>query len=749
MKTIQQRRKTSLRIKALSSALCSGLIFGLFAAPSLACGPDFQITLLDDRASTLARLPEGFFVVEADRLIARKGEQLPRATVELDPWFSPNEESRISDAQIAFEQQNYSAAQKQAHFDVRRASTGDEALANAQTLPVAHRYYLAGAVDFHGGNMDSAAGYFTKVLELGADGADRALMAQFMLGRLALIGGAHADAKQHFSEVRKIALADKADPLGLAVESLGEEASIAWRQVLFDSGLAAPAQRALVTEAIALYAEQAAQSPNGAGAKSLRVVGRGLSQNDALLQASIAEPSVQQLINAYAYARGDDGFYSEYDEEGNATPPDRRAPLVERILAAADAANVRQMAGADYLAAALYSDGRFDLAQRFIGANESPLANWVRAKLALRAGDQAGAAAAYAKAAKGFPTLEDWQKSMGGSDSHSPRCRVEGEAGTLALSRGDFSEAMQQFFLAAGSYSDDLAYLAERVLSLPELTAFVDKNTKAQPAEARTDDSYYYEEGSDRTSVSRRLREILARRLVRDGQLEKAAAYFDYPNLIQALGEYTTATNAAKSASGVAKAEQLFKAAQVARSSGMEIMGFELDPDFSVYDGAYSFHENNGGDRALPNEIIVPAEQKRFAASIAKPNKRFHYRYLAAQLAEQAADALPERSQAFAAVLCKATHWTINIDPETAIKTYRRYLNQGAYVPWGRVFGTDIACPAPDFAKAQFMLDQAKRLAQKRAMKRYAPWLGGAALLLIGVALLLRRKNQAKPLVKA
>jgi len=34
-------------------------------------------------------------------------------------------------------------------------------------------------------------------------------------------------------------------------------------------------------------------------------------------------------------------------------------------------------------------------------------------------------------------------------------------------------------------------------------------------------------------------------------------------------------------------------------------------------------------------------------------------------------------------------------------------------------------------------------------MKRYAPWLGGAALLLIGVALLLRRKNQAKPLVKA
>lgn len=735
--TIPQNRFT---LNALSFALC----FALFAAPSKACGPDFQITLLDDRASTLARLPEGIFVFEADRLIARKGEQLPRASVEIDPWFIPDEQNRISEAQTAFEQKNYSEAQKQAHFNARQASSGDEALNRAQSLPAAHRYYIAGAVEFRTGSYEATQGYFGKILELGADGADRALMAQFMLGRAALISGDDLVAKGHFAEARKIALADKADPLGLAIESLGEEASIAWRQVRSDSSLTAPEQRALITEAIALYAEQAAQGPNGAGAKSLRVVGRSLSQNDALLQASIAEPSVQRLINAYAYARGDDAFYSEeYDDNGNLVEPPAQVPLVERILAAADAAQVTQLAGADYLAAALYSDGRFELAQRFIGAIELPLANWVRAKLALRAGDQDGAAAAYAKAAKSFPTLEDWDKATGSeysNASNSPRCRVQGEAGTLALSRGDFSEAMQQFFLAAGSYSEDLAYVAERVLSLDELSSFVDKNTKANPAKAGSEPDYYFDVGNDHAAVSRRLRAILARRLVRNGELGKAANYFDYPEQTQALSEYTAATNAAKSASGVAKAEQLFNASKVARIRGMDIMGFELDPDFSAYNGAYSLHERDGEDRALPKDLIVPNERERFASSVAQPNKRFHYRYLAAQLAEQSADALPPRSQAFAAVLCKATHWTINREPEMGVKIYKRYLNQGAYVPWGGVFGTSRTCPAPDFAGAQAMLDSAKRAAQKRMLKRYAPWLAGTSLLLIGLALLLRRR---------
>ncbi len=724
-------------LKTLSFALC----FALFATPSQACGPDFQPMLLDDRAGTLARLPEGFFVFEADRLIPRKLAQLPRPSVLIDPWFNPSPENPISDAQTEYEQQNYTEAQMQAHLSARQASSGEEALSRASTLPAAHRYYLAGAIEFRTGSYEATQGYFGKVLELGADGADRALMAQFMLGRAAYVAGDDAVAKAHFVEVRRLATAQKVDPLGLAIASLGEEAQILWQQLRNDGSLNSEQQRAVLIESIALYAEQAAQSPNGEGAKSLRFVARKLSQNNELLRASISDPTVQRLISAYAYARGDDAFYSEeYDDNGNLIEPLPEPPLVERILAAADAAQVTQIAGSDYLAAALYSDGRFELAQRFAGTMETPLANWVRAKLALRAGDQNGAAAAYAKAAKSFPTLEDWNKAE--QFTSSPRCRVQGEAGTLALSRGDFTEAIQQFFLAAGSYSEDLAYVAERVLTLDELSSFVDKNTKAQPAKPGTEPEYYFDTGNDRTAVSRRLRAILARRLVRDGQLDKAASYFDYPEQTQALDEYAKAINSAKSLSGVAKAEQLFNAAKVARIKGMDIMGFELDPDFSVYYGAYSMHERDGEDRKLPSELIVPNERERFTSSTAKPNKRFHYRYIATQLAEQAADALPARSQAFAAVLCRATHWTINREPEMGIKIYKRYLNQGAYVPWGGIFGTGQACPTPDFAKAQAMLDSAKRAERKRMVKRYAPWLGGISVLLVGLALVLRRRGK-------
>jgi cellulose synthase operon protein C len=739
MKTQPKRSNNNLRLHALSSALC----FTLFAAPSHACGPDFQPMLLDDRASTLARLPEGFFVFEADRLMPRKLAQLPQASVVIDPWFTSDEQNPISDAQIAFEQQNYTEAQKQAHFNSRQAKSGDEALSRASSLPAAHRYYLAGAVEFRTGSYEAAQGYFGKVLELGADGADRNLMAQFMLGRAAYIDGEDAVAKKHFAEVRRLAAAQNTDPLGLAIASLGDEAQILWQQLRNDGSLNSEQQRAILVEAIALYAEQAAQSPNGEGAKSLRIVARKLSQNNDLLRASITDASVQRLISAYAYARGDDAFYfEEYDDNGNLIEPLPEPPLVERILAAADAAQVTQIAGSDYLAAALYSDGRFELAQRYVGSIETPLANWVRAKLALRAGDQNGAAAAYAKAAKSFPTLEDWDKAIDTDFTSSPRCRVQGEAGTLALSRGDFSEAMQQFFLAAGSYSEDLAYVAERVLTLDELTSFVEKNTKAQPAKPVTEPEYYFDTGNDRTAVSRRLRAILARRLVRGGQLDKAASYFDYPEQTQALAEYAKATQAAKSLNGVAKAEQLFNAAKVARIKGMDIMGFELDPDFSVYYGAYSMHEHDGQDRKLPSELIVANERERFSSSVAQPNKRFHYRYIATQLAEQAADALPARSQAFAAVLCRATHWTINREPEMGINIYKRYLNQGAYVPWGGIFGTGQACPAPDFAKAQAMLDSIKRAERKRMVKQYAPWLGGISLVLVGLALVLRRRGK-------
>ena len=86
----------------------------------------------------------------------------------------------------------------------------------------------------------------------------------------------------------------------------------------------------------------------------------------------------------------------------------------------------------------------------------------------------------------------------------------------------------------------------------------------------------------------------------------------------------------------------------------------------------------------------------RQAALPAQDNRFLHYRWQAVGLAQQAADLLPPKSQAYAAVLCNAASWVIKRDAKTGRALYQRYINTGTRYPWAAKFGYD--CPAPDFA---------------------------------------------------
>ena len=109
-----------------------------------------------------------------------------------------------------------------------------------------------------------------------------------------------------------------------------------------------------------------------------------------------------------------------------------------------------------------------------------------------------------------------------------------------------------------------------------------------------------------------------------------------------------------------------------------------------------------------------------------------------------AADLVPPRSQAFAALLCRATAYVIHRSPEAGAKFYRRYLDEGAFVPWGNVFGRGdsygSACPAPDFAKVAAQ-QRAQKMAQLKRIAKYAavPLL---ALILGGIGLIWWRRRQ-------
>jgi hypothetical protein len=140
---------------------------------------------------------------------------------------------------------------------------------------------------------------------------------------------------------------------------------------------------------------------------------------------------------------------------------------------------------------------------------------------------------------------------------------------------------------------------------------------------------------------------------------------------------------------------------------------------------------------AQPDPLALADERARVEASSPVPAHRFHYRGLAANLAEAAADQLPPRSQAYAAVMCQATRYVLNTEYARGQQLYRRYLREGPYVPWGERFGQ--ACPAPDFDKVEREL-RAARIAQ---IQRVATWTL-PPLLALGLAALWWRRRRSR-----
>jgi hypothetical protein len=93
------------------------------------------------------------------------------------------------------------------------------------------------------------------------------------------------------------------------------------------------------------------------------------------------------------------------------------------------------------------------------------------------------------------------------------------------LSQGEYRDFAQAAAPVAGTYWGDVAYITERVLTVDELKAFVDALPAAREATPSTDDGFW----SSSFSPVANLRALLARRLVRDGRLGEALAYFPPP----------------------------------------------------------------------------------------------------------------------------------------------------------------------------------------------------------------------------
>jgi hypothetical protein len=840
----------------------------------IACGPDFPAQLLDDRKGTLLATPSNSFAYEASHLVPA-GDSL--RSVESSYYAEPQTGSPDdTDKALGADLRIRLAAMRHSKDGDAAYAAGagvPPALRLYTAGAVDYRLAYGSGAESLESARDSVAfaaraqRRFQAVLDLPPDAAaPRAVWAAYMLATLQAqaLDDATSDnagaadtkaasaaartarnirrdqAAHAFEVVRERARAGADDSQGLAVASYGEQARLYLDGPNGACSYEALANGDLCTDAIApadmkhalrLYAEQAAHGSDSA-LQSLRTLAEWALYDPAHVRSLIDDPLAQHLLVAYALARiGDivDGkpdsafdTYAVFDLNGQHGLADAGVgnahitpnPLLATLVDALVTLPAERLDGADRVAALAYRVGRYDLAARLAGRLESPLAWWVRAKLATRQGDAAAAALAYAHAVQAFAQNSGKLPAAG-------QTRLRGEQGVLSLSRGQYVEALDQLYQAAlgaqpgslpedgsaiGDYWNDLAYVAERVLTTEELRTYIDAHVPATQVPvvdmAHMDNAAQLDWMRQHpVMVADRLRQLLARRLMREDARAQALPYFPAdddarflsgvwvdgvyvlkPNhLRQAAADYDSALKQAHDAwRDNTRAQAWYRAALLARRQGMDLIGYEQDPDYAVYDGGYTYGAGRNADpdgrayadsndiaanaasaanadtpagraaRDLPGPYVTEEERRRYAASEARPYARFHYREIAADHAVAAAGLLPARSQAYAATLCRATRFIIDDDPDRASSIYTRYVKEGAAVPFGATFGRE--CPEPDFRAAErFPYVQAWRMVRRHPVPAALAAAAAVAVLaaLTIAAVRLRRRRRARRLGQA
>ena len=293
-------------------------------------------------------------------------------------------------------------------------------------------------------------------------------------------------------------------------------------------------------QAIGLYAAQAGYQESGR-ASLLQLSRELLQMPDTVLKPLLTQPAVPQLLSRYLFTQASSLKYSD-------------PALISRFLTLLSAEADIRLANATALAAISYQQGDFALVRQLLTyAEPEPLFYWLSAKMAVRDNHLAAAAEAYAKAAQAFPAAlpapalradpyaevpisEQLQRNQ-----QATQCRIQAEAGVLQLQRGDYLAAMQLLYQAGAEYWQDSAYIAERVLTSKELQAFVDAQVPAGKVKAESQWNYFGD-----TEPNSLLRNLLARRLMREGQYQLAQRYFVDPKLQQLANDYQQAASQSK-----------------------------------------------------------------------------------------------------------------------------------------------------------------------------------------------------------
>ncbi|HPP00142.1 MAG TPA: hypothetical protein PLX83_06055 [bacterium] len=519
-----------------------------------------------------------------------------------------------------------------------------------QELPLEFALYLRGAAAYRGNDFEEAVEYWDELLALPPEQRRyRSTWAAFMLGKAWIVLDV-SRAGFYFEQTRALAREGFRDSLGLSQDSLGWEGMVFFREKRYP-------------EAMRRYFELFQARPEQAeNVSSLMWCCSRIFQESSVDRMVVEDPLCRKIVAAWIMA-GDH--------------PIKHQEWMDAVAAAGVTLDPDE-AGA--LAWISYKVGGIERARKWLSLAESqsPWGKWIQTKIWLREGKIGEAMDLLRALADTFPSCED--------------ADLRAELGVLKLGRREYLEAMDTF--ARSNCWEDAAYIAERVLTVAELEGYLQKHAK--DAILMNNRAGWW---SNQRPVLEKLRYLLARRLARQGEWEKALKY--YPeDILKTAKDYSRFLREGQNAknSNRKRAENLIAAARRARQQGMELMGTEVEPDWTAYNGVFSrsgamqFRIVDRHNINFPHEpaeltAVLSAgkdEKERAARHAPRPEERFHYRYIAADLMWQAAKWLPDNDPLLAQALYEGGMCIAQRDPSAADKFYKALVRRCGRLPIGQ-----------------------------------------------------------------
>ena len=398
-----------------------------------------------------------------------------------------------------------------------------------------------------------------------------------------------------------------------------------------------------------------------------------------------------------------------------------------RWLASFEKAGIKDQQEAVLLAWITYNAARFDDARRWLALAPSDDVNALalRGKLAAMRGNRHEAQQALTRMAARLPTPDPsarsrWEDARSNewfplTTSNYPAVRTHkllADCGVAQVARNDFAGALQTFLRT--DYWSDASYIAERLLSAEELLTLArsgripglkkmivpDKEPPPSPLTIGFLEAKYggWREPGEMDTFTY----LVARRLARDGFIQEACKLLP-ADLERALLRFGAELRRAKDARlpSADRGRALWTAAQIQRGLGMELFGFEGAPDFTQYGGAFDlgsmskmrqealWHPSWIDPPESPAQawsfkpVFTPSSDELWSMRHYAPHveRRFHYRYDAADLAWRASCLMPDDHEETAQVLATAGQWLKYQDPKSANRFYKALVNRNPSVP--------------------------------------------------------------------